>query len=143
MRILSFLILFLFMASCQTTTNKKHPNFLLGKWQRVNDKPGKTTYENWEQDYTGIGFTLQEKDTVFKEILSIVKKNDTLYLQVEAVNETPTLFKFTQQTDSSFVCENPTNAFPTKIEYWLENKELKAKVSSTEYNVEFIFEKKQ
>ncbi|MDO6600497.1 DUF6265 family protein [Tenacibaculum sp. 1_MG-2023] len=143
MRILTFIALILLLNSCQTNTKENYPDFLLGKWQRTNDKPGNTTFEIWKDNYTGLGFTLKESDTVFKEILSIVSKNDTLYLQVESVNEQPTLFKFTEQTDSSFVCENPQNEFPTKIEYWMENKLLKAKVSNDEFDVAFVFEKLQ
>lgn len=141
MRILTFFAIILLLSSCQTNTKENYPDFLLGKWQRTNDKPGNTTFENWNDNYTGIGFTLHKNDTVFKEILSIISKNDTLHLQVESVNEQPTLFKFTEQTDSSFVCENPQNEFPTKIEYWLENKLLKAKVSNEEFDVDFVFER--
>ncbi|APG65069.1 hypothetical protein LPB136_06775 [Tenacibaculum todarodis] len=137
----SILILLFLLNSCQTETKQNYPDFLLGKWQRTNDELGKTTFENWEDNYTGIGFTLKKNDTVFKETLSIISKNDTLHLKVEGVNEQPTLFKFTEQTDSSFVCENPQNEFPTKIEYWLENKQLKAKVSNDEFDVEFVFER--
>ncbi len=143
MRILTFFALILLLNSCQTTTKQNYPDFLLGNWQRTNDKPGNTTFENWEENFTGLGYTLKESDTIFKEILSVTSKNDTLYLQVEGVNEAPTLFKFTEQTDSSFVCENPQNEFPTKIEYWMENKLLKAKVSNDEFDVAFVFEKLQ
>jgi hypothetical protein len=128
--------------SCQKEIKKdKKPSFLIGDLIRTSDKKGSFTYETWQTDYTGLVLTLKEKDTVFKEVLSIISKNDTLFLQVEGVNETPTLFKFTQQTDTSFVCENPKNEFPKKIKYWLENKQLKAVVSAEEYKIEFIFEK--
>jgi len=50
---------------------------------------------------------LKGKNTIFKEILSDNKINDTLFLRVEGVNEKLTLFKFTKQTDSSFVYEQP------------------------------------
>ena len=60
---------------------------------------------------------------------------------VEGVNPTPTLFKITSQTDTSFVAENPTHDFPTKIIYWLENKQLKAHVSNKEFGIDFVFEK--
>jgi hypothetical protein len=128
--------------SCQKEIKKdKKPSFLIGDWIRTNDKKGSVTYETWQTDYTGLGITLKEKDTTFKEILSIVTINDSLYLKVAAVNETPTLFKFTQQTDSSFVCENPQNEFPKEIKYWLENKKLKAEVSADDFKIDFVFEK--
>lgn len=117
------------------------PSFLIGKWERLNEKKGKKTYEIWYNDYTGLGITLQNKDTVFKEVLSLLIINDTLTLKVEGVNDTPTLFKITQQTDSSFLAENPTHDFPTKINYWLDKKQLKAKVSNNDFGIDFVFEK--
>lgn len=139
MKKIILLITIIIFSSCSTVIESKKPDFLLGKWIRINDKPGSKTYETWNTNFTGLGITLQEKDTTFKEVLSIVSINDTLNLKVEGVNETPTFFKFTQQTDTSFVAENPENEFPTKIKYWLENKQLKADVSNKDFSIEFIF----
>jgi hypothetical protein len=66
-----------------------------------------------------------------------------LYLQVIGVNENPTLFKFTQQTDSSFICENKLNDFPSKINYFLKNKKLNAIISNKETKIEFVFEQQK
>ena len=134
-------IAIVFISSCQTENKVQKPDFLLGKWIRINDKPENTTYEIWKNNFTGLGITLKDKDTTFKEILSIVSINDTLTLKVAGVNETPTLFKFTSQTDTSFVAENPTHDFPTKINYWLEKEQLKAKVSNKEFGIDFVFKK--
>jgi hypothetical protein len=140
MRLLLFLFGVLLFSSCKPkTTETKMPSFLVGEWERLQEKEGKKTYEIWNSNFTGLGITLKEKDTVFKEILSIVTINDTLTLKVEGVNNTPTLFKITNQTDTSFVAENPTHDFPTKIEYWLENQQLKAKVSNKEFGIDFVF----
>ncbi|TYP97975.1 hypothetical protein C7447_103142 [Tenacibaculum adriaticum] len=133
-----FISVFIFL-SCQTEKKHQKPNWLLGKWIRISDKPDKTTYEFWNEDFTGIGFTLKQKDTVFKEILSIILKNDSLYLQVTGVNENPTLFKFTQQTKNSFTCENNLNEFPKRINYFTQNDTLKAKVSNEEFTIDFSF----
>ena len=141
MRSIVFLICLILLSSCQKEIKFKKPDFLLGKWIRTNDKPGNTTYEIWQDNFTGLGITLKEKDTTFKETLSIVSINDTLTLKVEGVNSIPTLFKFTSQTDTSFVAENPTHDFPTKIKYWLENSELKARVSNKEFGINFVFKK--
>lgn len=73
--------------------------------------------------------------------MSIVSINDTLFLKAEGVNETPTLFKFTQQTDTSFICENPKNEFPKKILYYKDNNQLKAEVSSEDFKIDFVFER--
>lgn len=129
MRLLLFSVCFFLMVSCNNDTEKLiKPSFLIGNWIRLNDKEGSQTYETWNTNYTGIGYTKQDQKTTFQEILSIVTIKDTLYLKVEGVNETPTLFKFTQQTDTSFVCENPQNEFPKKIQYYLENEQLKAQL---------------
>ena len=68
--------------------------------------------------------------------------DDTLTLKVEGVNKTATLFKITQQTDTSFIAQNPTHDFPTKIRYWLDNKQLKAHVSNNEFGIDFVFKKR-
>ena len=142
MKILLLTCCFLMLISCDKEKNKSlKPTFLIGDWVRTNDKKGSTTYEKWNSELKGIGFTLKEKDTSFKEILSIVNVKDTLILKVESVNKNPTFFKFTKQTDSSFVCENSKNEFPKKIKYYLENDQLKAIVSSDEFKIEFNFER--
>ena len=117
------------------------PSFLLGNWIRINDKDSVTTYETWQNNFSGFGLTLKGKDTTFFEKMKIINKNDTLYLKVSGVNESPTPFKFTEQTDSSFVCINQENEFPKKIKYWLENDLLKATVSNDDFKIDFIFER--
>jgi len=130
------------MISCQIEKKEtKKPSFLIGHWVRLNDKEGAITYETWNLNLKGLGYTLKGKDTTFKETLSIVTIKDTLFLKVEDINETPTLFKFTKQTDTSFVCENKENEFPKKIKYYLEDNQLKAIVSSDDFKIDFIFER--
>ena len=139
-----FFLLFisgLLLFSCQNTVEIKKPTWLFGKWKRINNQADKLTYEFWSEDFSGIGFTLKEKDTVFKEVLHIITKNDSLFLQITGVNENPTLFAFTQQTDTSFTAENQLNEFPKTIQYWKENNQLKAKVSNDEFSIDFVFEK--
>jgi hypothetical protein len=135
-----FILCFLLLISCGKDEFKK-PGFILGYWSRTNDKPNQKTYEIWNSDFTGIGFTIQQHDTIFKEILSIIEKNDSLFLQVEGVNEEPTLFKFTHQTENSFTCENPENEFPKKIKYHIVAGKLKASVSNDDFSVDFVFRK--
>ena len=131
--------LFIFACSPQTETQK--PTWLYGNWERTNDVDDKKTYEFWSKDFIGLGFTLKESDTVFKEHMRIITKSDTLYLEVSGVHETPILFQFTSQTDSSFTCENPKNEFPKKITYVMDNKQLKAEVSAGDFKIDFVFQK--
>ncbi|MFK8058572.1 MAG: hypothetical protein AB8B78_00610 [Polaribacter sp.] len=133
--------LFLFFSCKKVIEKQQKPTFLIGDWVRINNKKGSITYENWKTDFKGLGYTLKENDTVFKEIMTIISLNDSLFLKVEGVNEQPTFFKFTSQTDSSFVCENPKNEFPKKIKYYLENEQLKAEVSANDFKIDFVFEK--
>ena len=137
-----FLFLFVtLLITCTPEQKLQQPNWLVGKWERTNEKPTKRTFDFWNKDLTGIGFTLQKKDTVFKETMSIVAINDTLNLKIEGVNESPTFFKFTQQTDSSFICENLKNEFPKKIYYFIDNNQLKCTISNDEFSVDFVFDK--
>ncbi|MDY0780130.1 DUF6265 family protein [Tenacibaculum sp. IB213877] len=142
MRLLFFFFICFSILSCQTEKNTKKPEWIIGKWVRSNDKPNQTTFETWYNNYTGIGYTLQETDTVFKENLSIIEKDNSLFLQVTGVNEQPTLFKFINQTDSSFTCENKQNEFPKKITYWAEKNQLKAKIANDDFSVDFIFDRR-
>lgn len=135
-----FLILTLLLIfSCKHQI--KNPDFLIGKWKRVNDKGSKETFEIWNQNLNGMGYSLQKKDTVFKEMLSIIEMKGNRYLQVTGVNQNPTLFEFTNQTDNSFICINPNNEFPKVISYWLEKDQLNAKVANDDFAIDFVFER--
>ena len=72
---------------------------------RVNEKESNTTYESWNTSLKDLSYTLKDNDTIFKENLSFIKLKDTLFLKEEGINDIATFFKLTQQTDSSFVCE--------------------------------------
>lgn len=142
MRKLLIFVSFLFIFSCgNKTRNYEKPTFLIGNWKRLNDKPGNQTYEMWNTNLVGMGYTMTGKKRSFQETLSILKINDTLYLEVKDIGEKPTLFKFTNQTDTSFVCENPKNEFPKKIKYYIENKQLKAVVSADDFRIDFVFDR--
>ena len=144
MKKLIVLILFFMIVSCESNKNKfAKLDFLKGDWIRTNNKQNQKTYEFWDVNLNGLGFTLQNKDTIFKEEMAIITKNDSLFLKVSGVNKLPTFFAFTQQTDSSFVCENPKNEFPKKIVYYKEKNLLKAEVSNTNYNITFVFKRKK
>lgn len=133
-----FLILTMIF-SCTSQQKELKPTWLIGKWERMNNKPNTQTYEFWNSDLSGIGVTLKEKDTTFKEILHIIHKNDSLFLKVTGVNESPTLFAFTQQNDTSFTAENRKNEFPKVIQYWISDKFLNAKVSNEKFSIDFTF----
>ncbi len=127
---------------CQTKkVIPKKPSFLIGKWIRINAADSIKTYENWRVDFTGFGLSLKGKDTTFFEQLRILEKNNRLFLEVSGINKTPTIFQFTAQTTTSFVCENLENEFPKKIKYYMDAPLLKAEISDENFQLDFIFEK--
>lgn len=73
--------------------------------------------------------------------MGIIHLHDTLFLEVKDIYQKPTLFKFTNQTDTSFICENPRNEFPKKITYFKEKQQLKAMVSSGDFKINFVFDR--
>ncbi|MCP4459862.1 MAG: hypothetical protein GY816_17840 [Cytophagales bacterium] len=123
--------------------------WLEGNWVRTNDGEAQITYEQWakttENVYSGRGYTIRidssifQPDTVFMEQIRIVTINDTLNFEVTGVNEASTLFKFIEQTDTSFVCVNPENEFPKKISYTLSNDHITALLSGRGPDIKFLF----
>ncbi|CAL2081828.1 conserved hypothetical protein [Tenacibaculum sp. 190524A05c] len=137
-----YLILLFAISICfSCKTEPKNPDFLIGKWKRINEDSTKTTHEVWNQDFSGMGYTLKDNDTVFKEILNIIDIKGKQYFQVTGVNQQPTLFVVTELTDKSIICKNDQNEFPKEISYWMEEGKLKAKVANEDFAIDFVFEK--
>lgn len=135
-------------AETQIERNNKTENFdwLLGKWKRLNEKEGKETFENWNKisasEYSGIGFTMQNGDTIKREKVSLTKVDNDWNLAVEVLEEPePTIFKMEKFSETEFTCINDSIDFPNKITYWKEAGKLKAKVSNSEFEIPFEFEK--
>lgn len=146
------ILIIIFMQVACTETQKKDNeinynslDWIIGNWERINDEPGKKTFENWlknsEDEYVGEGFTLAEKDTIFKENLRLLKIDDGWNLEVRGVNEKATIFKFINQSDNSFISENKYNEFPKIIEYSFAKNILTAKISDDTNEIVFFFEK--
>jgi len=120
-------------------------NWLVNNWERTNNTGTEQTFENWKKIndtlYTGVGFTLSEKDTLFKENLSIFRANKTWTLRVEGVHETPVDFELQENKYRSFVAVNEQNPFPSIISYKLmKNGELHAVIANTEKEILFVFQ---
>lgn len=131
------------LSSC----SHQHENFdwLIGQWVRINDAEGKTTYEFWEKksatEYTGMGFTLQQADTIWKENIQLLEKNGKWSLEVLGVTDSePTIFLMSSFKNNSFVVENKKNEFPKKIEYRLANNNIHAVISGGGPEILFEFE---
>lgn len=119
-------------------------DWLLGKWQRMNEEAGKATFEFWdktdENDYAGFGFTLQNRDTIWQERMQLKKDGGAWKLFIESPEEPePTVFKLSSSEKDKFTCENPEIEFPKKIQYWKTQSGLKATVSNDEIEIPFEF----
>jgi alpha-L-fucosidase len=122
-------------------------DWLVGSWKRTNDQEGSSTYEHWVKnsntEYAGLGCTLQEGDTVFKEQLKLYETGGSWNLEVRGVNESPTVFLLINQAKGSFRAENKENDFPKQIEYSMADRLLSARISGGDSEITFLFERMQ
>lgn len=149
MRLVWFLPILLLMCSACLLQNRPEPSnassssefWLLGDWQRTNDDEGKTTYESWrklnDSTYTGIGCTLFEGDTVFKENLTLFKASRFEVLGVG--DDGPVVFQMIESTDTSFAVVNPDNEFPKRIDYMKTASGIRAIISGEGMEIGFDF----
>lgn len=140
-------ILLTVFAFAMCNTKKSAPfDWLLGKWQRINDKPGRTTFENWEKTsdstYYGVGFTLQNGDTISQEIMKIIETNGKWNFLVKTPKEEEFIsFKIPTIEDDKFECKNDTLDFPKLIKYWKNGDQIRALVSGDSLQLSFEFKR--
>lgn len=155
MRLKIYSLLLLFFA-CKHKESINIPNqkttmsfdWMLGFWQRSNDKMGHQTYETWSKQndtlYTSLGYTMQAQDTVWRENVKLFKRDTSWFFSVLGKGETEsTDFMLTTITYQSFICENPNNEFPKMIMYHLKGDSLIAKISGGGPDIEFKFGKRR
>ncbi|HIB37434.1 hypothetical protein [Mesonia sp.] len=142
----SFLAVFIscfLLNACQRSS--VNFDWLVGNWIRVNGNNSEKTFEQWQQvsseEYRGLGFTLVEKDTIFKEELSLVKINENWVYRVVGVHEDEVDFLITKISSTGFSAENKQNEFPKVITYKLKAEVLKATIADDKNAIDFIFEK--
>lgn len=147
--VIGILIVFIACKKEKVELKKKEQvnfDFLVNKWIRINDKEGSITYENWTKIndtlYKGLGCTLKEKDTVFKENMELRKENTQWNLVISGVHEKPISFKLTSFSNTNFVAENPVNEFPKIIKYQLNGEFLFAEVIADSLKIPFKFKRK-
>lgn len=153
MRTLLTLLTLLFLSSfsnpvivASKITKDANFSWLLGSWQRVNERDGKQTFEHWKQAskdlYLGMGCTLKEGDTIWKETIELRKLGKNWNFEVKGKGETkPTIFAITRIEKESFVCENPENEFPKLISYQKSITGLSAIISGGGPDITFEFKK--
>jgi hypothetical protein len=117
-----------------------------GKWV----SSGSTLFkENWQvvSDtlMRGIGFSINGKDTVFKEDLKLVRKADTVWMAVQTDPEEGfVFFKMVEAGRGKWTFKNPENEYPAIIRYHLKKDTvLEAGIANIRGNKEVIFKFKK
>jgi len=121
-------------------------DWLLGNWKRNNDEEGKDTYEVWTKvnnsEYHGIGYTMQESDTISQEQIRLVNTGGKWNLEVQAPEDpNPIIFNMTSYNEQEFICENKALDFPKLIKYWKNGSKINALVSGDDLEISFEFER--
>ncbi len=121
-------------------------DWLLGNWKRTGEEAGKETFENWQKtsdtEYIGLGFTMQNKDTLKQEKIRLIKLENNWTLEVQPQDEpSPVIFNMTSFNDQEFICENKALDFPKLIKYWKSENKLNALVSGDDMEISFEFER--
>jgi hypothetical protein len=90
-----------------------------GEWKMNSDKI--EYYEEWkiadEHELTGVGFNIEEEDTVLSEELYLKKFVEQWAYVAIPVNQTITLFALTEYSESKFIFENKEHDYPQRIIY--------------------------
>ena len=153
MKLTILLFLFLVFTSCKNDTDnsekqiQSQENFdwLVENWIRTNDSEDIQTYENWkklsDKVYLGEGYSLKNKDTIFKENMELRNQDGDWKFIVTGVNEEPTIFHVLIIENKRFIAENLLNDFPKRITYFIQDEKLKALISADKKNIFFEFRK--
>jgi len=90
-----------------------------GKWKMISDNI--KYFEEWkslnEDELAGIGFSIEDGDTVISEKLFLRKFDDTWAYVAIPSKQNITLFALTDFSERKFVFQNDEHDFPQKIIY--------------------------
>lgn len=144
---LLFALLFIGIVSCRQDSESESTatsfDWILGSWQRSNEQPGKITYEYWQKAgtkaYKGLGCTLMNGDTTFREDLKILRRDSAWWLEVTGADNVPVAFRIVAVKEKALHAENPDNPFPKYIKYEVAGGALNAIVADDENEIEFLF----
>jgi hypothetical protein len=119
-------------------------DWLLGNWHRSNEQEGKETFEHWtkvsDTEYIGLGYTMMENDTIWKEDIRLIRAENGWVFQVTVPEESqPVLFRLTNADAESFTCENAENDFPKLIRYYKNGDNINAMISGGGMEIPFEF----
>ncbi len=97
-------------------------SWLLGFWRNIS--PRGTAYEIWTKEsdssYAGTSILVKGRDTMTQETIRLVQSGADLYYIPTVSGQNggqPVSFKMSVANADSFLFENPTHDFPTKISY--------------------------
>jgi len=123
-------------------------DWLVGKWE-AKTKEGKF-YEYWDKTalftIEAKGGELVKKDTVFKELLTLIKINEHWCYVPTVGKQDPIIFALKESKNNKFVFENKEHDFPQRIIYELIdpthfNARVEGKMNGKEMVEEYKMEK--
>ena len=137
-------LLLSFFINAQPQPDQSNFDWLVGTWAGVENTETEQTFEIWEKlgkgMYEGMGYSLKNGDTTFYEQLSIANIYGVLHYTAKvSENDGPVHFEMIKSDEMGFVCTNPENDFPTKIEYLYEENILSATISGDGVSKTFRF----
>jgi hypothetical protein len=100
-----------------------------GKWKMDSEKT--EYYEEWElineNEIVGIGFSIEEGDSVLSEQLYLKKFADVWAYVAIPANQKITLFALKEYSENNFIFENEEHNYPQRIIYeFISDGKLKA-----------------
>jgi hypothetical protein len=142
------LLFILSLYACHPKNDKLNEfSSLEGEWEKIEDMDeGTITKEIWRSTKTGqwkgIGLTLENKDTIFLEHLSIIQEDDWVYYVADVShNPEPVKFKWNEKSNP-WRFENPNHDFPKFILYQTINNKMNVEIGDSIRSLSFHFEKK-
>ncbi|MEE4258306.1 MAG: DUF6265 family protein [Bacteroidales bacterium] len=145
---LFFMITTILLSSCyrpDAQESMQNLQQLKGVWSSME---GVLFNEYWEINsdtlMTGLGYSLQENDTAFKETLKIyMNGNDIFYAAKVGRSDQFITFKLKEAKRDSWVFENHEHDYPNIISYIIDDNQLVAATANSNGNkkIEFIMKR--
>lgn len=144
-----FIFFTVFLQSCYHPSHRQafeDLKALEGKWGST----GTTIFnENWlvvsDTLMRGIGYSMNGKDTVFKEDMKFLRNGDTVWLAVQTGPEEGfVFFRMEEAGRRKWTFKNPENEYPAIIRYHLKKDTvLEAGIANIRGNKEVVFKFKK
>ena len=121
--------------------------WLIGKWERTDTRVEHQSFEAWirvsDSLYTGTGWTMNGKDSIFVEGLRLFTSEKSYFYEATVTNNSgPVRFEMIRWDDSGFESVNPEHDFPKKIRYHFDQiGNLKVTISDQKKEIHFQFRK--